>query len=102
MKLLDYECVTTFWDDFTIADIFGEKAIRDTFKRAFREWKENTVYLTELVMVLNHKIWQHNESNEEREIRIAWLYENLWGTAARYAETHLKGDDLTYYLTTVD
>ena len=57
MKLLDYECKTTLWMDFSIADRFGIAAVRDTFRRAFREWKGNTVYLTELVMVLNHKIW---------------------------------------------
>ena len=30
---------TTFWQDFSIADAFGVAAIKDTFKRAFAEWK---------------------------------------------------------------
>ena len=34
MRLLDYECQTTFWEDFSIAEAFGEEAIRDTYKRA--------------------------------------------------------------------
>ena len=53
-----YQPKTTFWMDFSIADKFGIAAIKDTYNRAFKEWKNNHVYLTELVMVLNHKIWQ--------------------------------------------
>ena len=41
MRLFDYECITTFWEDFSIADAFGEDAIRDTYSRAFGEWKTN-------------------------------------------------------------
>lgn len=40
MRLLDYECKTTFWEDFDIADRFGVEAIRDTYKRARAEWKK--------------------------------------------------------------
>ena len=36
----DYQIKTTFWDDFSIADIFGVTAIKDTFQRAFNEWWE--------------------------------------------------------------
>lgn len=54
-----YNVQTTFWEDFSAADIFGLSAIQDTFNRAFEEWKGNCKYLTELVLVLNHKIWQH-------------------------------------------
>ena len=56
-----YTVQTTFWEDFTIADLFGLSAIRDTYNRAFKEWKDNCKFLTELVLVLNHKIWQHYE-----------------------------------------
>ena len=50
-----YELQTTFWNDFSIADRFGLSAVQDTFNRAFEEWKEDYKYLTELVLVLNHK-----------------------------------------------
>ena len=53
-EMIGYTPVTTFWDDFTIAEAFGGNAVRDTFNRAFDEWKGNYKYLTELVMVLNH------------------------------------------------
>ena len=51
-----YKPFTTFWQDFSIADVFGKEAVMDTFQRAFEEWKNNYVFITELVMVLNHKI----------------------------------------------
>ena len=57
MKLLDYECQTTFWEDFSIAERFGEEAITDTYKRARKDWERDRVYGTELSMVLNHKCW---------------------------------------------
>ena len=93
-----YETKTTFWDDFCIADLFGVKAIKDTYKRAFDEWKTDHIYLTELVMVLNHKIWQWYEKNDE----YAKLYDELWKKADKYALDHLKGDELTYFLRTID
>ena len=55
-----YEMKTTFWTDFNIADRFGLDAIKDTYNRAFNEWKNNKVYATELVMVLNWKSWEHS------------------------------------------
>ena len=58
-----YKPRTTFWQDFSIADAFGGDAVTDTFHRAFNEWKDNCVYITELVMVLNHKIAQWYEKN---------------------------------------
>lgn len=44
MKLLDYECQTTFWEDFSIAELFGEEAVRGTYKRAKAEWKKDRIY----------------------------------------------------------
>lgn len=61
-----YEPITTFWDDFTIADKYGESGIRDTYKRAFKAWKKDYKFLTELVMVLNWKCWYHHERNNSK------------------------------------
>ena len=63
MNVNGYETFTTFWQDFSIADRFGVAAIKDTFTRAFNEWKHDYKYLTELVMVLNWKIWQTSITN---------------------------------------
>lgn len=93
-----YEAKTTFWNDFSIADRFGTNAINDTYKRAFKEWKGSTEYLTELVMVLNHKAWQWSTS----DVRYSELYNYLWEKTNDYAIDHLQGDDLKYFLQTTD
>lgn len=93
-----YTPQTTFWMDFSIADRFGVSAIKDTFERAFNEWKNNHIYLTELVMVLNHKIWQHNENNAV----LAELYNSLWEQADGYATTYLEGEELSYFYRITD
>jgi len=93
-----YKPRTTFWQDFSIADVFGEGAVTDTFQRAFAEWKDNCVYITELVMVLNHKIGQWYEIN----MPMAKLYDKYYHAAASYAEGNLKGDKLQYYYRVTD
>lgn len=99
MNVYGYETITTFWSDFSIADMFGESAIRDTYKRAFKEWKSNYKYLTEFVMVLNWKIWQHYENGNEL---LAKVYDELWKKADEYAVNNLKGEELRYFYRTTD
>ena len=98
MRFYDYECITTFWEDFSIADQFGVAAIKDTYNRAFNEWKTDYKYLTELVMVLNHKIWQWYERNEA----YAKVYNELWEQADLYACENLQGEEASYFYSTTD
>ena len=93
-----YEIQTTFGNDFDIAEAFGADAIRDTFDRAFNEWKSDHVYLTELVLILNWKIWQHYEKNDD----YAKLYQELWQKADAYAVENLTGEELSYFYRTTD
>lgn len=97
-QLNGYKPQTTFWQDFSIADNFGMSAVQDTFNRAFNEWKGNYVYLTELVMVLNHKIWQWYKTNND----LSMLYNELWKKADNYACNHLKGKELNYFYRITD
>lgn len=96
---MEYEYKTTFWNDFTIADKFGLDAIQDTFNRAFNEWKTDYVYLTDLVMVLNHKLWEHYEAGNND---FAVLYDKLWKEADEYACENLKGKEAEYYFNVTD
>ena len=89
---------TTFYQDFSIAEKFGYDAIKDTYERAFDEWKGNYKYLTELVIVLNHKVWDWFGKN----LRTARLYEDLFKKASIYAEENLKGEELVYYYRETD
>ena len=99
MTLNEYECVTTFWQDFTIADKFGLEAIKDTFNRAFREWRDDRIYGTELAMILNHKCWFHFT---KPGIKKSQLYKELFEKLDSYVLDNWQGEDLKYYLKTTD
>lgn len=90
---------TTFWTDFSIADAFGIDAIKDTYKRAFEEWKDNVCFIAELVLVLNWKIWEHHEKGNTE---IAKLYDELWSKTEDYGYSTFTGDDLTFFFNTID
>lgn len=89
---------TTFYEDFSIADHFGTLAVRDTYCRAFNTWQNNIEYMTELVMVLNWKIWEHHSRN----YMLAEMYDELWRNADQWVLDHFDGDDLRYYIRTTD
>ena len=97
-RVTGYKPKTTFYEDFSIADRFGIPAVKDTYERAFSTWKENIIYLTELVMVLNWKIWEHCETNNA----LAVVYNDLWETLREYALDTLKDTELEYFLQTID
>lgn len=96
-----YKFISTFWQDFTIADAFGVDAVKDTYNRTFEEWKGNYKMLTELVLVLNWRIWYWYE-REGQESELGILYNDLWDKTARYAEENLKGEEYEYYFNVTD
>lgn len=97
-ELTGYEPKTTFYMDFSIADAFGVQAVEDTYNRAFEEWKDNVVFVTELAMVLNWKMFEHYDKNPSLEK----MYRKLWYTIDEWCVSNLKGDDLMYYYDTTD
>lgn len=98
-ELNGYETITTFWNDFSIADKFGEEAIIDTFKRS-KYWIEDYKYWTELVLVLNHKIWYWYEQNE----KTAGVYNVLWETAIKmfFGKYEENAEAVEYYYRVLD
>lgn len=108
-KLTGYKPKTTFYSDFSIADKFGLGAIKDTFDRSFNEWKENAEYITELTTVLNWKCWEHyHRCNKElppfceNHNEIGQWYKDKYYEMIDWADENLKGDDLTYFYSTID
>lgn len=93
-----YKSKTTFMEDFMIADKFGIDAIKDTYKRAFKEWKSNKEYLTELTVVMNLQCWRWYEKNDQ----YCKLYSDLYYQTSDYARDKLKGDDLKYFYDVTD
>jgi hypothetical protein len=97
-EMTGYKPKTTFYQDFSIADRFGAGAVRDTYERAFGEWKNNVEYVTELTMALNWKIFEHYGHNDE----LAELYDELWKKTDKWCVENLKGEDLSYFYRTTD
>jgi hypothetical protein len=93
-----YKMQTTFYEDFCIADAFGYQAVKDTYKNAFNSWKHNHVYMTELSMVLNWKMFQYYQSNNIMYDTYRALYEEI----DVWCMNHLKGDELVFYIKTTD
>ena len=96
--LFGYTQITTFYMDFGIAERFGKNAILDTYKRGLDYAKTDYKVLTEFVMVLNWKVWEHYQDNEP----LAKLYNDLWMKADEYAMSHLTGEALDYFYRTTD
>lgn len=94
-----YEMQTTFWQDFTIAEAFGPAAVVDTFERAFKEWRGNTVYVTELALVMNWKCWKHYEDGNMEYSR---MYSDYYYIVRDWCLDNLEGEDFEYYYRTTD
>lgn len=96
---MGYSPTTTLWEDFCIAERFGIGAIRSTYRRGFAfAMRSGYKEVTELVMVLNHKVWEWCE----RDATIASVYDRLWREADKWACGNLKGDELDYFYSTTD
>lgn len=98
-EMCGYDLISTLWDDLSVADRFGKAAIKDTYNRIKKGWKHHYKMMTEFVLILNHKIWQHyNKGNQE----YAELYNGLWQDADNYCRTNFKGEKLKYFYRVTD
>lgn len=94
------EFSTTFMQDFAFAEMFGGmRAVLDTFNRAFKEWRTDYRYLTDLVITLNQYLW---DAYNRGDMRLAKLYDTLWRKASDYAVNNLHGEELAYYYRLTD
>lgn len=97
-KIVDYQFLSTFWEEFSISDKYGCDGIRKHYVEVFYQWKDNYKFLTELTLVLNLKTWSWFGFNDD----LGKTYDELWKLNDAYAMDHLKGDELDYYITTLD
>lgn len=100
---IGYKPCTTYWQDFSIADRFMYKEknpIQDTYKRALEYAKTDYKVFTELVLVLNHKIWQWYETDNN----IGLIYNDLWQKAVDlfYKTFENNEEAISYYYRTTD
>lgn len=97
-ELTGYKPLTTLYMDFSIADKFGKNAILSTFINAKKEYEGRYKYQTELAMVLNWKLWEHDWNKSE----LALVYNKLFTSYNDYLLDNLKGEELSYYIRTTD
>ena len=93
-----YQMTTTFFEDFKIAEAFGLDAVEDTFNNAFKNWKTNYIFLTELSIVMSNNSIAHYDTNKE----LSKLYTKLYYRVDSYCMDNLKNDALDFYLRTTD
>ena len=96
-----YEIKTTFIQDFRIAEPFGVAAIKDTFKRAMKEWKTNIQYITELAIATNTLCWLHYDAGNTE---LSELYSDLYYQVQDYVYegNHFSQAELDYYFQVTD
>ena len=94
---IGYKTITTYWEDMSIAERFGKSAMVDTVDRAIK-FDGDYKSLTELCLVLNHKIWFNYEKNRP----LAEIYNKLWEKVDNYLVNKLKGDELRYFYRVTD
>lgn len=99
-QFTDWRPDTLYWQKFSIAEKYGKAEILAVYTDLFAEAKKDYKLLTELTMVLNHKSWQHCKDLENSSF--CTLYTDLFRTVKEYAETHLKGKELNYFLKILD
>ena len=90
---------TTFYSDLSIAEyVDGANGVKDTYKRVVSHWKDDVEYMSEFVIALNQKIWQHYNKN----YTLAKVYDELWRKCDDFCREHFKGEELSYYYSYID
>jgi hypothetical protein len=90
---------TTFYSDLSIAEyVEGANGVKDTYKRVIAHWKDDVEYMSEFVVALNQKIWQHYSKN----YALAKEYNSLWIQCDDFCRQHFKGEELSYYYRYID
>ena len=108
MAEMGHETHTMLWNDFTIADYHGTKAITDTYNKVLdasksydaekKKNKYNEKVVAELYIVLNWKLNTFYGKNNT----LAQHYNDLWEKCYDFATKHLDKEQLSYFYETTD
>lgn len=96
-----YKRKTTFYSDLSIAEVYGKKAIMDTYRRVMKEWLGNIEYITEFVMAINLKSGEHYYRGN---MGLSKLYSELYHKAYAKVAEHYENDSKAsrYFWETLD
>ena len=113
----NYERKYTFYSDFGIAEFCevykaDAGAVKDTYNRVEESWGSNIEAITEVVMVLNHKIWSFYDGvdssflgcSEEWRQHFMKVYQELYERCVAFIEKTFANDSeaLSYYYEVTD
>lgn len=112
-----YEPKFTFYSDFAIAEFCeywmnDKNAVRDTFNRIKESWGKDIKAITEVCLVLNHKIWafyygidsKYLNCSDEFKEKMEKLYSELYSECADFIYDNFKDDEkaMSYYYEITD
>lgn len=92
-QLTGYKPHKRFYVELSMAEPFGISAIANTYDRLFVENKHDPIFITELSMAVNWKVYEHYD----KEKWIYKLYQSMWEQIDNHCKQNLKGNDLEYY-----
>ena len=107
----------TFYSDFAIAEFcevyLKEKdAVKKTFNSVLRDWGNDIEAMTEVYLVLNHKIWAFHDKVDSKYLgcgdawaeRFATLYNDLWSKCGEKIFKTFEKDDaaMSYFYRVTD
>ena len=81
-----YEPMYTFYEDLSIAEKFGLGAVQETYDTIMKNWSNDYKALTEFVMALNWKTWEHADKEGRCSSKLCELYIKLFEKAEDYME----------------
>lgn len=94
---------SVFWEAFDNADETGKKTITAIAGILFERWKDEVHELTDLVMVINHKCWEHyRNGNDDLSSFYGDLYYEYYEKTINYMEKKGMDSELTYFIRTLD
>lgn len=74
----DYQPLTTAWQDLTIAEPYGLKALNSTYKKLLAYCRSDFKKMVELEVCLNWKMWQFSESPIPNADKVVCAYKGLY------------------------
>lgn len=97
----DYERLTTFYSDLSIAERYGENAIKDTYRNVIKSWMNDIQFITEFALCLNYKSWEWDSRENDSLVS---LYADLFYEAQDKIYDHYKDNEeaLSYYYRITD
>lgn len=91
---------TTFYYDLSIAEVFDAESVIDTCQRSLKDFIYDEQYISELVLSVNWKSWEHQARGNEGWSKLySELYYQIYDIVLdKYQDDEEKADYFWHYL----